>query len=360
MPMTWGYVRVSDEAQLGRKAFRNGEVVNNTSIETQKQIILECWERHCHEYPDHQFARDANGNLAFWEDPAVSARKVKLKNRAQGSMMLAALCPGDIIIFWNLSRVFRDTIDFLEMMKHFQKMRVTLINAVTGEVLKWDTADAVMYGTIIAAMNQRESDIISERTKQAWASREKRGLVVGHLRCVGWQRRYTVDRVTGKRLAYNIPCEAERWWIRIFRWMKALDGHEWSRDAFRLYARRNNIRRGPKCTGDVWRHCYFQLAEYIYSLNFPQLQLVSSRQGYRRDRVNAEVVPVQRKRTLKPRVPALRGREVPLEALLSAPPGTTVTQLLRQLSRERAEQDRLEASREPCTRTIPLRSSPAS
>lgn len=351
MPYAWGYARVSDELQLGSKTVVNGKLLDNTSMETQEYAIRQWWQAHQHEFPDHTFYQSDDFDGLF-RDPAQAASKIPLGKRPQGAMLLSFVQPRDIVIVTDGRRLFRDPLDYYTVKAKLKPMGVRLIYLNQPNV-SWDSPEGELMGGLFAILGQHETDLMSARQKAAYDSRERRGIVTGPFIPLGYKKvAYLVD---GELVKEFVPCKRERWWLRIFRWMRALDKDYWTKERFMQWAKENNVRRTPygkKKTVRVFYWPEFVISEIVVTCDFPQFLLASARRGYLRDRLVSEAGRVPKRRL--PAVPQRR-KLVPLdheaERLLAAPPGTTVTQLRYRQYRERVERQAAEAA--PVLGTLP-------
>jgi len=144
-----GYVRVS----TGRQA-REG-----VSLDVQEERIR-AWAK-------------ANGATAvsIFRDEGKSGRRVS--NRPGLAAALDALKPGDSLIAYSLSRLVRSTVHAGRMLERLRKAQVSLV-LLTENI---DTRGAMgeFVFTIIAALAQLDSAIISERVSDAFATTRSRG-----------------------------------------------------------------------------------------------------------------------------------------------------------------------------------------
>lgn len=345
MPYVWGYTRVSDELQLGRKSIANGKVVSNTSMETQEYAIRQWWEANREFMPGYSFYCDANFDGIF-RDPAQAASKIPLAQRPQGSLMLSFVSPGDIIVVTDGRRLFRDPLDYYTT-KAILKPRGVRFEYLNQPNTSWDTPEGQLLGGLFAILGQHETDLMSERQRNAYKSREERGIVTGRYAPLGYRKRGKV--VEGKLVKFFSPCKRERWLIRIMRWMRKNDTKFWTRNRFRAWCLEHNIRRGPKGTDRCFYWQEFVVSPLIVEGDWPQQMLASDSQGYLRDRLPEAVSRVRKSRSPAERRQPKRVSSVPVEDLWNAPAGTTASQLRRRqyLLQEQPEQPA--ASPPPCS-----------
>jgi hypothetical protein len=132
---------------------QDGKVIDDTSLDTQKHVILSWWQRNRKLYPDHEFASDEHGEPTFFEDPAQSASKIPLAQRPQGMHLMASCSPGDIIVVMDTDRVFRDTSDTLTTMAilKYRGVKLVSVNCPTKCWLalcwrRWHNARVLSWG----------------------------------------------------------------------------------------------------------------------------------------------------------------------------------------------------------------------
>lgn len=108
-------------------------------------------------------------------DVETSARKVPLFEREGGSR-LKALPRGSHVIASTLDRMFRDTVDGLLALQHFESSGVHLHFAdVGGCTLDVTSADGKFLTTVLLGVAAREPHRTAERTSAAYAHRTRSG-----------------------------------------------------------------------------------------------------------------------------------------------------------------------------------------
>lgn len=110
-----------------------------------------------------------------------------LSERPQGSRMLARLEQGDIkgVIGWDISRVWRSTLDCLKCVEDWQNRGINL--HLVSMQIRTDSALGKMFLTILASVATCEREQISERTRMAMRHLKSTGKVYGHVP-LGFQR----------------------------------------------------------------------------------------------------------------------------------------------------------------------------
>lgn len=146
--MNYAYLRVSTDLQ---------------DVDNQRHGILEYANRH---------------NLAglnFIED-TVSGKK-KWKDRKLGEL-LESLVKGDVIVFAEVSRMARSTLQVLEILEYCMDKEVT-VHIAKQQMILDGSMQAKITATILGLAAEIERDFISMRTKEALAARKAAGQVLG-------------------------------------------------------------------------------------------------------------------------------------------------------------------------------------
>lgn len=144
----FAYLRVSTDSQ---------------DVENQKHGII-------------QYAKEKNFDNINYVADSVSS-KIDWRERKLGDMVKNAVA-GDIIIFSEISRMARSTLQVLEIMRdcasksvevHIVKTKMIIDNSIQSKAM------VLVYG-LVAEM---EKDFISVRTKEALARKKAEGVVLG-------------------------------------------------------------------------------------------------------------------------------------------------------------------------------------
>lgn len=111
---------------------------------------------------------------------------VPLGDRPEGARLLAALQPGDIVIAAKLDRMFRSALDALNVIRDFQRQRISLwLLDLGGDVSGDGVARLVL--TILAAIAEFERERIGERIRDAKRHQRRSGQYLGGDRPFGWR-----------------------------------------------------------------------------------------------------------------------------------------------------------------------------
>jgi DNA invertase Pin-like site-specific DNA recombinase len=111
---------------------------------------------------------------------------VPLGERPQGARLLATLRPGDIVIAAKLDRMFRSALDALNVIRGFQRQRISLwLLDLGGDVSGDGIAKLVL--TILAAIAEFERERIGERIRDAKRHQRRSGQYLGGDRPFGWR-----------------------------------------------------------------------------------------------------------------------------------------------------------------------------
>lgn len=111
---------------------------------------------------------------------------VPLGDRPEGARLLAALQPGDVVIAAKLDRMFRSALDALNVIRDFQRQRISLwLLDLGGDVSGDGIARLVL--TILAAIAEFERERIGERIRDAKRHQRRIGQYLGGDRPFGWR-----------------------------------------------------------------------------------------------------------------------------------------------------------------------------
>lgn len=160
MPKAHGYIRVStvDQADSG------------FSLEAQEAKCLEYFERIQKDHPELEWGK-------MWVDAGKSAWKLTLLQRPAGGEMYGELKDGDHVIFLRMDRAFRSARDFLEVAERWKKHGI-MAHAVDHKI-DLTTATGRAMASMLAVFAQMESDVRSERVKEALKTKKEKGLAYG-------------------------------------------------------------------------------------------------------------------------------------------------------------------------------------
>lgn len=148
---TWAYLRVSTDAQ---------------DVDNQRHGILE--------YAN----KTGLAGLQFVED-SVSG-KVKWRDRKLGEL-LAKVSAGDTVIFAEISRIARSTLQVLEVLQHCVTHEIAVHIAKQNMVIR-DDMQSKIYAVVLGLAAEIEREFISLRTREALAKRRQDGVTLGRPR----------------------------------------------------------------------------------------------------------------------------------------------------------------------------------
>lgn len=151
MSRTIAYLRVSTDAQ---------------DVANQKHGILEYANAH------------GLAGLEFVED-SVSG-KVKWRERKLGEL-LAKVGAGDTVVFAEISRIARSTLQVLEVLEHCTTREINVHIAKQRMVLD-GSMQATITATVLGLAAEIEREFISLRTREALAKRKQEGMTLGRPR----------------------------------------------------------------------------------------------------------------------------------------------------------------------------------
>jgi putative DNA-invertase from lambdoid prophage Rac len=111
---------------------------------------------------------------------------VPLGDRPEGARLLAVLQPGDIVIAAKLDRMFRSALDALNVIRDFQRKRISLWMLDLGGDVSGDGI-AKLVLTILVAFAEFERERIGERIRDAKRHQRRSGQYLGGDRPFGWR-----------------------------------------------------------------------------------------------------------------------------------------------------------------------------
>lgn len=115
-------------------------------------------------------------NLQFIEDTASG--KLKWKERQLGELLLKTLQPGDTLIFAEISRMARSTLQVLEILEHATTHQLQ-VHIAKQRMRFDDSLNAKITATVLGLAAEIEREFISLRTKEALAKRKADGKTLG-------------------------------------------------------------------------------------------------------------------------------------------------------------------------------------
>lgn len=115
-------------------------------------------------------------NLQFVED--TSSGKTNWKERKSGGLLQQTMLPGDTIIFAEVSRMARSTLQVLEILEYATKNNLQ-VHIAKQNMRFDDSLNAKITATVLGLAAEIEREFISARTKEALAKRKAEGVILG-------------------------------------------------------------------------------------------------------------------------------------------------------------------------------------
>lgn len=212
----WGYARVSTEQQKEQ----------GISLVDQKAKI-EGWGM----YKGIKI-------LDVLSDEGISG--TKMKNRKNFMKLMDLLKKGQILVTFSLSRLSRSTKDALQLYDDLEKKGVHLV--CLKEDFDTSTAGGRLFFRIMAAVNEFESEIASERTKESMSRLAPLGRSVGRP-CYGWEK---AGKEKGQGL---IPVKSEQEVIKLI-----LKKREENKSDSQIAKELNDEKIKPPVSSKQWYH----------------------------------------------------------------------------------------------------------
>ena len=147
--VTYAYLRVS---------------TNQQDVDNQRHGILE--------YAN----QNSLGHLEFIED-SVSGQK-KWRDRQLGHLLTTTAMKGDVIIFAEISRMARSTLQVLSILECCMQ-RELIVHIAKQQMILDDKLPSRITATVLGLAAEIERELISMRTKEALAKRKAAGKPLG-------------------------------------------------------------------------------------------------------------------------------------------------------------------------------------
>jgi len=173
---TFIYVRVSTKEQH----------IDGASLPVQIRLCLSYCRHNSLDLHPSATNIDSPGVFA---DPGVSAWRVPLFQRPGFSQLWGHVQPGDSIVFLSFDRAFRSTLDFFKTWEVMKQKSV--VPMFVRDDIRLDTAAGTMWATVVASFAQYQSDILSERIREAFAIRRAAGIKKGEQRVPARREEFT-------------------------------------------------------------------------------------------------------------------------------------------------------------------------
>ncbi len=126
-------------------------------------------------------------NLQFIEDTAPGKKKWRERRLGQ---LLDETQAGDVVVFSEISRIARSTLQVLEVLEHCTEKGVHV--HITKQNMVFDgSIQSRVTATVLGMAAEIEREMISMRTKEALAARKKDGKILG--RPTGPATQYKLD-----------------------------------------------------------------------------------------------------------------------------------------------------------------------
>lgn len=114
--------------------------------------------------------------LQFVEDNVSG--KVKWRDRKSGDLLLKTMQPGDTVLFAEVSRMARSTLQILEILEHCAEQEF-VVHIVKQNMVFDDSLNSKITATVLGLAAEIEREFISMRTKEALAKKKSEGMVLG-------------------------------------------------------------------------------------------------------------------------------------------------------------------------------------
>lgn len=170
LPVHYAYLRVSTDEQ---------------DVNNQKHGILEYANAH------------HIAGLVFVED--VASGKLEWRNRKLGELLLSQCKAGDTVVFAEISRMARSTLQVLEILRHCIDAGINVHIAKQKMILDGSMQSRIT-ATVLGLAAEIEREFISMRTREALAKRKAEGVQLGRPR--GPAQHVALDDKAGQIMDY--------------------------------------------------------------------------------------------------------------------------------------------------------------
>ena len=167
---TYAYLRVSTDQQ---------------DVDNQRHGILEYANTH------------SIAGLQFVEDSASG--KVKWRERKLGDLLLKTMQVGDTVLFSEVSRMARSTLQVLEILEQCADKTIT-VHIVKQKMVLDESLNSKITAIVLGLAAEIDREMISMRTKEALAKRKAEGVVLG--RPKGKAKKLKLDAKSGEIRKY--------------------------------------------------------------------------------------------------------------------------------------------------------------
>lgn len=136
------------------------------------------------------------------QDENLFVEKISAVNahRPQFNLMMKFLEPGDTLFFHSLSRMGREAIKVIEMLRNLSADGITW-KSLTEAHLDSETAIGRFMVTMTSAKDQLERDQIIERTKRGMAECKRKGMFLGRKRIITPEIQAKMQKLRGADVA---------------------------------------------------------------------------------------------------------------------------------------------------------------
>lgn len=169
-PAFYAYLRVSTDQQ---------------DVANQKHGILEYANAH------------GMAGLVFVED--VASGKLDWQKRKIGDLLLVQCRPGDTVVFAEISRMARSTLQVLEILRHCIDVGIN-VHVAKQQMILDGSMQSRITATVLGLAAEIEREFISMRTREALAKRKAEGIQLG--RPKGPAERVMLDDKSGQIMDY--------------------------------------------------------------------------------------------------------------------------------------------------------------
>jgi len=230
MAKFYGYCRASTAGQA-------------YTFDAQKKVIRAAY--------DSRFSQTHEWG-GFYEDKAVSGSK-PFTERPEGLKLWVLAQPGDMICWSKMDRAFRNLFDMASLLQLFEAKKIGFVSLDVALDTSTPLGRFVLH--LLGSVAELERHWIAQRTRDALAVRQEKGLPHGNRPPAGWKR------LPSKNWVHDLT---ER---KLLDWChKAHEEHGYSWQRIAKLLKIQGIRRA---NGHRYHHSWFRYAMKARELGYP-------------------------------------------------------------------------------------------
>lgn len=146
--------------------------------------------------------RQIDGLAALCDELHVEHASAVSPSRPIYEQAVATLCPGDMLLVWDLDRAFRSVVDALLELERLRERGIAL--TIVNLQIDTTTPSGMLVYTVMSAFAEFERRLLSQRTKEGIAAARRRGKKIGR------PRKLADDQLQDARYRLDVQGETRR------------------------------------------------------------------------------------------------------------------------------------------------------